>query len=591
MESALRRGRQLLFQGPRNLLWLGFVLGIAPWSHRTTGPLPGLRRLQVRRHRQKHLEQRIDLLRSRVSRRDFMAGGPKVALSDLNPELDEICRPLRRFRQEIPLADIDQDGFLCPRLGKLWDSPRVNADAFLPRARFDLTVVDHDGVIGVRKNFRGDRSAFADELEATLDLGSAGCHVPAILDVDFERPAITFGYINGVVVREALAEAGAPMRDRDVIDSPSKLGNRIQCYRTEEQRIAAGRRLIDGVLDKETIARVADGLLAIHRAQYVLEDIKYGNIIIEAKTKVPYFIDCERALPLRYFSRTIATHFRDRDAAKLNRLFGTKLLTATALRHMPRPRNSAVYAPFYAGAGVRWGAIWNPDLGIQRWRHVLAPHVPVPRGGRVLDLGANNGFNALQMLRAGAAEAIGVEIDPTAIEQGVLVKRIFEWADNVEYRFSYVLGSHGDIASMNLGRFDLITAFCTLYYLSADAMAKTVSDLARMTDTLVLQCNDERWIDRGDPATFIKAALSYNIDLVRNNGFPHVTVVERRGSSRPLVIARTKAGANEEAVAHRTVVAPTQAQWMTSAPANLLDKAANSGGAARSRLFSRTSRT
>jgi tRNA A-37 threonylcarbamoyl transferase component Bud32 len=578
MESALRRGRQLISQGPKNLLWLGFVLGIAPWGHRAAGPLHSLRRLQVRRHRQTHLEQRIDLLRSRVSRGDFTAGGPRVALADLSPELDEICRPLRRPGHEIPLADIDQDGFLCPRLGKLWDSPRVDADSFLPRTRFDLTVVDRDGVIGVHKNFRGDRAAFADELEATLDLGGAGCHVPAVLAVDFGPPGITFGYINGVVVREALAEAGAPMRDRDVVDRPSRLGHRIQCRRMEEQRIAAGRRLIDSVLDKESIARIADGLLAIHRANYVLEDIKYGNIIIEAKTKVPYFIDCERALPLHYFSRSIAADFRDRDAAKLNRLFGTKLLTATALRRMPRPPNSAVYAPFYAGAGVRWGAIWNPDMGIQRWRHVLAAHVPVPRGGRVLDLGANNGFNALQMLRAGAAEAIAVEIDPTAIEQGLFVKRIFEWADNAEYRFSYVRGSHGDVASMNLGRFDLITAFCTLYYLSAEAMAKTVSDLARMTDTLVLQCNDERWIDRGDPATFIKAALSFNIDLVRNNGFPHVTVVERRGSSRPLVIARTKAAATEEVSANRTVVAPTPSQpvqWITSAPANLLDKAPN----------------
>jgi SAM-dependent methyltransferase len=233
-----------------------------------------------------------------------------------------------------------------------------------------------------------------------------------------------------------------------------------------------------------------------------------------------------------------------------------------------------VYAPFYAGAGIRWGAIWNPDLGVQRWRHVLGPHVPVPRGGRVLDLGANNGFNALQMLRAGAAEAICVEIDPTAIEQGLFVKRIYEWADNVEYRFSYVRGSHGDVASMNLGRFDLITAFCTLYYLSADAMAKTVSDVARMTDTLVLQCNDERWIDRGDPATFVKAALAFNVDLVRNNGFPLVTVIERRGSSRPLVIARTKAAANEEPSINRAVIAPTPSQrpqWMTSAPANLRD--------------------
>jgi hypothetical protein len=143
------------------------------------------------------------------------------------------------------------------------------------------------------------------------------------------------------------------------------------------------------------------------------------------------------------------------------------------------------------------------------------------------------------MLRAGASEVIGVEIDPAIIEQGLFVKRVFEWADNTKYHFSYVHGSHADIGSMNLGRFDLITAFCTLYYLSRAAMANTVSELARFTNILVLECNNDRAIERSDPETFIKASLSFNVELMRNNGFPNVTVIERRGSDRPLVVART----------------------------------------------------
>jgi hypothetical protein len=71
-------------------------------------------------------------------------------------------------------------------------------------------------------------------------------------------------------------------------------------------------------------------------------------------------------------------------------------------------------------------------------------------------------------------------------------------------------------------------------------MRKTVSDLAGLTDVLVLQCNNERSIGRSDPETYTKASLPFNIELVRNNGFPNVSVIERRGSNRPLVIARTK---------------------------------------------------
>jgi tRNA A-37 threonylcarbamoyl transferase component Bud32/SAM-dependent methyltransferase len=534
MMSAIARIRQLLAHDTRDLIWLAYVMGVAPWMHRAAGPLHLLRRWQVRRRRQRDFDQRMAQLRVRIGQGCLAQGGYRVALAQLCPELEETCRAVRRPNEEITLASIDQDGLLLARFEHLWPAPRVAADAFLPRSRFELVVVDHDGWIGVRKDFRGDRIAFVDELEAALDLAAAGCHVPAILGVDFERPSITFAYINGAVVRETLAQAGAPMRDRDVRPDQAALSDRT----IQRERREAGRRLVDKVLEPETIARIGEAMLAIHRAGYTMEDVKYGNVIIEA-TKTPYFVDCERALPLRQFSRSTATYLRDRDADRLNQLFGTNLLTANVLRKCRLPAD-AIYSPFYAGGGISWGKIWNPDLGILRWRHILADHLPVPRGGRILDLGANNGFNALQMLRAGANEAIGVEIDTGAIEQGLFVKRVFEWADNTEYRFSYIHGSHADVGSMNLGRFDLVTAFCTLYYLSSAAMSKTVSDLAQLTDILVLQCNDERSIGRSDLETYSKASLSFNVELVRNNGFPNVTVVERRGSNRPLVVARAR---------------------------------------------------
>jgi Methyltransferase domain len=535
MASAIERIRQLAAHDTRDLIWLAYVMGVAPWVHQAAGPMHLLRRWQVRRRRRQDSDQRIAQLRARIGQGCLAQDGNRVALAQLCPELDETCRATRFPNEEITLADIDQDGFLLARFKQLWPAPRVAADAFLPRSRFELAAVDHDGWIGVRKDFQGNRTAFVNELEAALDLAAAGCRVPAILGVDFERPSITFAYINGGVVRETLARAGAPMRDRDLGPGRATLSDR----RIQRERREAGRGLVDKVLEPETIARIGQTLLAIHRAGYTVEDVKYGNIIIEA-TKTPYFIDCERALPLHRFSPATATYLRDRDAEKLNELFGTDLLTRKVLRKFRLPGNAAVYSPFYAGAGIWWGRIWNPDLGILRWRHILADYLPVPRGGRVLDLGANNGFNALQMLRAGANEVIGVEIDPGAIEQGLFVKRIFEWADNTEYRFSYIHGSHSDVGAMNLGRFDLVTAFCTLYYLSSAAMRKTVSDLAKLTDLLVLQCNNERSIERSDPETYTKASLSFNVELVRNNGFPNVTVVELRGSNRPLVIARTQ---------------------------------------------------
>ena len=535
METESERIWQLLSCDPKDLLWFTYVIGIAWWAHRAATPMHQLRRWQARRRRRRDLSRRIQLLRNRIANGCSGKHGDHVALAELSPKLDEICSPLRRANEEIVLANIDQDGFVQPRFAEFWGVPCVDADAFLPRDRLELCIVDRDGWIGVRKNFRGEKLAFANELEAALDLSESCSHVPAILGVDFERLYITFSYVNGVVVREALAQAGAPMRDRDVRLGPTGLVRRI-----ERERHAAGRRLINQVFDRETIGSVGDALLSVHRAGYTLEDIKYGNVIIGAGTNKPYLIDYERALPLRDFSRATATYLRDRDADKLNALFGTNLLTARELRRVRVLPGGEVYSPFYAGAGLWWGPIWNPDLGELRWRHMLANHVPVPNGGRVLDLGANNGFNALQMLRAGAKEVIGVEIDGCSIEQGWFLKRIFEWVDNTRYRFSYVQGSHADVGSMHLGRFDLVTAFCTLYYLSVEAMAKTVSEIAQLSDTLALQCNNDRSIQRSDPETFEKASLLFNTDLLRKNGFPNVAVIEKRGSKRPLVIARVR---------------------------------------------------
>jgi len=532
MTPVIRRTHQLAVQGPDDVFWLVYSLCIAPWLHRASVPMHALLRLYGRRRRNLSVERRADQLRQRFARGLHREGRCRIALAELSPDLERICAPLRNSSREIPLGDVDQDGFVLPRYPFFWDVPRVSPHLFLPRARFTLTIVDRDGWVGLRKHFRGDKTAFVNELEASVDLIARGCNVPGILHVDFDDLSITFCYIHGPVVREALAQAGALLRDRDV---PEPRGiDRLRRRQLEKRRAASSRRLLHRVLDRETIENIATCLLSVHRAGYTLEDIKYGNIIIESTTNTPYFVDLEHALPLSRFPRATGIYIRDRDATKVNELFGTDLLTAVILRRSRSTPGTTIYAPFCAGSG----AIWNPDFGMQRWRYIVGRHVSIPRGGRVLYLGANNGFNALQMLRSGASEVVALEIDPLAIAQGLFVKRIFEWAGNVDYRLSYVLGSHCNIASMKLGRFDLVTALSTLSYLSGEEMARTVSGLAEMTDTLVLQCNDATSIKRSDPATSVKASLRFNVELVRSNGFPHVEVIERSGSYRPLIVAR-----------------------------------------------------
>src|SRR3981081_666952 len=123
MASASGRVRQLLSHDTGDLLWLGYVVGIAPWAHRAAAPMHQLQRWQVCRRRQRDVDQRMELLRARIAQRDLAQSSYRVALAKLCPELDETCRPLRRPNEEITLASIDQDGFLRPRFEQFWDAP------------------------------------------------------------------------------------------------------------------------------------------------------------------------------------------------------------------------------------------------------------------------------------------------------------------------------------------------------------------------------------------------------------------------------------------------------------------------------------
>ena len=193
MSSEIRRIGQLFRLGAHNLLWLSYTVGVASWVHRTAGPAHELYRRYVRRRRNKDAESRVAALKRRLALGcPSLQNSPRVALATLSPELEEICRPLRRSQQEITLADIDQDGSLAPRHSSLWAGAVTAIQPFLHRRRFSITVVDWNGWVGVRKHFRGDTTAFVNELEAVLDLRARGCAVPEVLAVDFDLPIVAF---------------------------------------------------------------------------------------------------------------------------------------------------------------------------------------------------------------------------------------------------------------------------------------------------------------------------------------------------------------------------------------------------------------
>jgi hypothetical protein len=254
-------------------------------------------------------------------------------------------------------------------------------------------------------------------------------------------------------------------------------------------------------------------------------------------------------VPIAGVSRDTSVYLRDLDRMKLNQLFGTRLLTAPKLRTLLSPKAqisrdrahgfTEVYAPVLLRDDIRWGKIWNTDLGTGRWNFIMKDHLPIPVGGGILDLGSNNGFNPLQMLRAGAASAVGIEIQQSAIEQAMFLKAAYEWLDNRWYDFRCIHASQADLPKLDLPRFDVVTAFCCLYYLDDADIRKLVRYIRTRTETFVLQCNTDRLIDRGgDEERFRKASVEYAVEVLDQAGFTNRQIVAPPGYSRPLVIAR-----------------------------------------------------
>lgn len=182
---------------------------------------------------------------------------------NLSPETRRALEAARSSGREcIDLAWIDQDGFFVSKLGAIEGLPQVTPERALPRRRTDVSLVDLNGVAAIRKSYRGDRAAFANEVEALDVLTRAGLRVPAVLKLDFDTLTLYESFIPGTVVREELAKRGAPLRDRDVAGYRDFDGlSRPQIRR---RQIAEGRKRLGAFMSAEAVASLAELVRRVH---------------------------------------------------------------------------------------------------------------------------------------------------------------------------------------------------------------------------------------------------------------------------------------------------------------------------------------
>jgi len=202
-----------------------------------------------------------------------------------------------------------------------------------------------------------------------------------------------------------------------------------------------------------------------------------------------------------------------------------------------REQKAHYYASVYYNNDLWVGNLWNVQTGNGRWHYFLKDNLPLPKGKRILDLGANSGANSIQLLRAGARELVSVELKQDEIDLGRLLLRGFEWMDKRTYNLQFLSKNMNEIPSMDLGRFDMVMALCSLYYLSDEEMAKVTEHVGTITDTFVLECNTGN-LERSETHLYRKASVEYAVDLLKGHGFPKVEVIRPKGYYRPLMIGR-----------------------------------------------------
>ncbi len=190
---------------------------------------------------------------------------------------------------KVILGELDQDGFLLSKIGKISDTPRFSKKQFLARKRFGLRIVAIDGIVCIEKHYRGNKPSFVNEVEALYHLGRAGCNIPVIMDVDFDNLTLTFSYISGQILREELAKLSVVVRDRDIEEN--SMLSRFYKRKRALNRILRGKRILSEVIDYQFIELIFDELNKIHKARFIWNDIKYGNIIIEEQANKPCLID------------------------------------------------------------------------------------------------------------------------------------------------------------------------------------------------------------------------------------------------------------------------------------------------------------
>ncbi len=519
----------------RGIGYLGYLLSGYLWPRLITWLLfdSRLSNLSRRLFRTMSRGRRTDQQGLASSREAFLSGRAWLPQATLETAAD---RQRGGADDPVVLGRIDNDGRVLELCGSLPGMDALDSEDFVERYRFGLDLVlDGDSVL-IRKDFGNNRDAFLREWQSLAVLGDeAGS--PTIHHVDEQRCRLYRSFVAGPTLRQLLAEAGARILSVETDNDPRLAG--LDTTARIEAVWERGRECMPDALSPDCLAELEGRLNAIHRRGVTGFSLSFGNVVVHEGTGEPWFIDFDAARSHRRASGFAFAADRDHDRDLFNRIYRRDLLTERTARAL-LAEVATSYSPIDLGRGMASFGFWSIDSGTGRWEFLNGRALSgLIEGRRILDLGSYNGLMPLSMLAAGARQVVAVERSPELVGTASRLRRLFEWRDMRTYDLDLRCTDMRAVLDGDWGEFDLVTSFCSLYYLDEVDMRQVVRRVAELAPLLILQAKTDTRAAAGDKAR--KSSRSFLRSLLEGNGFPRVEIVAPAGYSRPLLIGRREA--------------------------------------------------
>jgi 2-polyprenyl-3-methyl-5-hydroxy-6-metoxy-1,4-benzoquinol methylase len=195
-----------------------------------------------------------------------------------------------------------------------------------------------------------------------------------------------------------------------------------------------------------------------------------------------------------------------------------RLLVALRTGRVPLRTQVLALGPWYhqieLPGGERTSLLAHSN--VERWTRLKA-WFPDVRGARVLDLGTNAGFFALQCTRLGAARVVGVDRSALACAQARFVFDVCGVL-NIEV-------IEGDVSAAPSERFDVCLALALLHHERDAARVLHVATERAKTVVLEWEVRPSPWFHPLEEIRSILAALKWTVEICADG-------------ARPIVIAR-----------------------------------------------------